>query len=135
MIFLDSSFLVAFEVDGDINHDSAVRLLEDIIDARYGLPVISDYIFDETMTVTLLRTKSLRKARLAGESLLKSFTLLMVDETAFRRAWQSFKGQRATKYSFTDSTTLELMRRNSIRRIATFDRDFLHSREVEVVGA
>ncbi|MDV3243543.1 MAG: PIN domain-containing protein [Nitrososphaerales archaeon] len=134
MIFLDSSFLVAFGVDGDANHAKAVEVMRDIVKSAYGPPVISDYVFDETTTVTFLRTKELQKARVVGDAMLKAFRMLKVDDEVFRRAWQEFKSQKGTKYSFTDSTTVELMRQNNIRNIATFDREFRSYKELVVVG-
>ncbi len=135
MIFLDSSFLVAFEVDGDSNHDRAVEIMGDVVRSAYGPPVISDYVFDETTTVTLVRTGDLRKATLVGEAMLKAFRMLRVEEEVFHRAWQMFRRQKRTRYSFTDSTTLELLQRNSIRNIATFDKEFQSTGDLVVVGA
>ncbi|MBI4258688.1 MAG: PIN domain-containing protein [Thaumarchaeota archaeon] len=99
MIFLDSSFLVAFMVDGDINHAKAAEVMQDVVNAAYGPPVISDYVFDETATVTFVRTGGLQKAGLAGEALLKAFRMLKVDDRVFLEAWQKFKSQKGTKYS------------------------------------
>lgn len=134
MIFLDSSFLVAFEVDGDTNHSKAVEVMRDVVNSAYGPPIISDYVFDETTTVTFLRTKELRKARLVGDTMLRAFRMLKVDDEVFRTAWQRFRSQKGTKHSFTDCTSVELMQQNSIRSIATFDREFKGYKELDVVG-
>ncbi len=134
MIFLDSSFLVAFVVDGDVNHSKAVEVMRDVVNAAYGPPIISDFVFDETATVTFLRTKELRKARLVGDTMLRAFRMLKVDDEVFRAAWQKFRSRKETKYSFTDCTSAELMQKNDIRSIATFDREFRSYKEFEVVG-
>lgn len=135
MIFLDSSFLVAFEVDGDANHAAAVRMMEAVVRAEYGPSFISDYVFDEVVTVTFIRSKSLAKARLVGEAMLKSFKMLRVDEESFQGAWGRFKSQKGgTSLSFTDATTAELMHQNGIWNIATFDRDFRGFDEFQVLG-
>lgn len=94
--------------------------MRDVVDSAYGPPLISDYVFDETATVTFLRTKELRKARLVGDTMLKAFRMLKVDDEVFRAAWQRFRSQKGTKYSFTDCTSVELMQQNNIRSIATF---------------
>ncbi len=96
--------------------------------------MVSDYVFDETVTVTFLRTKNLQKTRLVGDSILKAFRILKVDDAIFREAWQKFRSQKGTKYSFTDSTTVELMQQHNIRDIATFDREFGSTRELAVLG-
>jgi len=46
-----------------------------------------------------------------------------------------FKKQKETGFSFTDCTSISIMRRMNIRNIATFDRDFLKLKEVNVIGA
>ena len=124
MIFLDSSFLVAFEVEGDSNHSKAAASMEDIAGSIHGEPAISDYVFDETVTVTLVRTGDLRKATLVGRSMLESFRILRVDESIFQKAWRRFRNQKGTTFSFTDSTTIELMQENGIKNLATFDKEF-----------
>ncbi len=50
MIFLDTSALYALEVEDDINHRKAKRfLLKEFRSGRYGVPVTSDYVIDETL--------------------------------------------------------------------------------------
>jgi predicted nucleic acid-binding protein len=134
MIFLDSSFLVAFEVDGDSNHASATKVMREVARGARGSPVISDYVFDEVVTVTFVRTKSLSKARLVGDGLLESFRMLRVSDEVFKEAWQRFRNQKGTRLSFTDSTTVELMMQNEIDNIATFDRGFQSAGEFAVLG-
>ncbi len=134
MIFLDSSFLVAYAVQGDSNHSASVELMEDVVGSTYGPPVISDYIFDETATVIFLRTKELRKSGSVGDAMLKSFRVLRVDEVAFGAAWRRFRSQKGTRYSFTDCTTIELMHRYGVGYIATFDRKFGGRKEFAALG-
>ena len=134
MIFVVSSFVVAFVVDGDSNHAKAVELMDAVAREVYGPAVISDYVFDEVVTVTLVRSKSLPKARLVGEAMLKSFRMLRVEEAVFRGAWRRFRNQRGTRFSFMDATTVELMRQNRVGSIATFDRDFFGSDDFAVLG-
>ncbi len=64
-----------------------------------------------------------------------AFRMLKVDDEIFRQAWQEFRSQKGTGYSFTDSTTVELMHRNDIRNIATFDEKFRSSKEFVVLGS
>ncbi len=134
MIFLDSSFLVSVEVETDQNHEKAVRVRDDIIKGKYGKAFVSDYVFDETVTVTFGRTKSLQKAVLVGSGLKASAKFLRVDETVFENAWKFFKEQKTTKFSFTDCTTLAILIENGIRNIATFDEDFKDIKNLNVVS-
>ncbi len=107
--------------------------MQDIASSIHGEPAISDYVFDETVTVTLVRTGDLGKARLVGESMLESFRILRVDESIFQRAWRRFRNQKGTTFSFTDSTTIELMQENGIKNLATFDKEF-SSRGFMIIG-
>ena len=51
-IFLDTSFLVAFYNKKDKNHSEARRLISEA--DKHTSFVISDYVFDEILTVLLL---------------------------------------------------------------------------------
>jgi len=52
----------------------------------------------------------------------------------FRGAWHRFRTQKGTKFSFMDATATELMQRNSIRNIATFDRAVQDYGDFTVMG-
>jgi len=105
----------------DSNHEKAKKIISDIITGKYGKAFTSDYVFDEAVTVCLIRTKSLKAARKLGEHLLKSeISLLKVTETVFRTAWKLF----SVKLSFTDWTNASFLKTYGIDCIATFDREF-----------
>ncbi len=135
MIFLDSSFMVAFYNTRDENHVKAKILMPDIVNYKYGPLYISDYVFDEVVTVIFIRLRDLRKAVRIGEYLRKSVNLVEVMSSDFEDAWRIFKKQKKTDFSFTDCTSISIMRRMNIRNLATFDRDFLKLKEVNVIGA
>ncbi len=134
MIFLDSSFLISVEVETDQNHERAIKIRDEIINNKYGRNVISDYVFDETVTVTFGRTKDLEKTILVGENLKNSVEILKVDDDIFQEGWILFKNQKNTKFSFTDCITLSIMKKDGIRNIATFDEDFRKSEGINVIG-
>ncbi|KKU01452.1 MAG: hypothetical protein UX05_C0021G0006 [Candidatus Amesbacteria bacterium GW2011_GWC2_45_19] len=134
MIFLDTSYLVAIEVEKDHNHQQAVKIRDDIIRGKFGKLFISDYIFDETVTVTLGRTKDIKKVIFIGEHLKASSKIFKVDEKIFRKAWTIFKEQKETYFSFTDCTTIGIMDENDITNIATFDKEFRNVPWIKVIG-
>jgi len=135
MIFLDSSFIIAFYNIRDENHVRAKSLMPDIVNYKYGPLYIFDYVFDEIVTVIFIRLRDLRKAVRIGEYLRKSVELVEVTGPNFEEAWRIFKKQKETDFSFTDCTSISIMRRMNIRNIATFDSDFLKLKEVNVIGA
>ena len=135
MIFLDTNVIVSYAIETDANHIKADRIMSEISSGKYGNLFISNFIFDESVTVIFVRSKNLMTAIKAGENLKISTEILEVDKSMFEDAWKTFKSQKGVKFSFTDCTTIEVMRRNSIKVLATFDEDFLKVKEINVMGA
>lgn len=134
MIFLDSSFIISFQVEEDSNHSRSVKIMRDIVRGKYGQPVVSDYIFSETVTVILARTKRLQRAVQTGETMRQSYEIKKVDESLFTGAWNYFRKQMATRFSFTDCTTLAILAKTDIRNMATFDEEFKSVGTLNIVG-
>jgi predicted nucleic acid-binding protein len=134
MILLDSSLIVAYSNEADENHTKALRVMEDIDRGRYGSPIITDFVFDEVMTVMLFKTKDLSRTAELGETLLSANLLFKVDGELFNLAWKTFKEQRGPNLSFTDCTSIAVCRENGIPNIATFDEDFRRFGQLRVVG-
>ncbi len=127
--FIDSSVLVAYYNKRDVHHARAVELIKKCIEGEFGEVYASDYVFDEVVTVTLVRA-GLERAVEIGEYLLNSeIALLRVDEDAFRDAWKKFK---SLGISFTDCTNVAMMELHGIDRILTFDEGFKRAK-VKVV--
>lgn len=133
MIFLDSSFIVACKIGNDEHHKSSIDYLAKMIAEGNEEFVTSDYIFDEVVTVILVKSKNLGAAIDAGRTLRIASFILKVDEEVYEKAWEIFSNQQNTKLSFTDCSTLALMQKEGIKNIATFDQDFRKVKEVEVV--
>ncbi|RMF90456.1 MAG: PIN domain-containing protein [Methanobacteriota archaeon] len=118
-IFIDSSVLVAYHNSRVEHHKEAVQLLTRCVEGEFGEPWISDYIFDEVVTVTLVKV-GLEKAVEVGDYLLSSeLKMLKVDEESFREAWTLFQKEGM---SFTDCTIIAVMRQNGIEKLLTFDK-------------
>lgn len=124
MIFLDASFLVAYIVDKDTNHEKAVSLMEEIVNGKHGSAITSEYVFDETVTVVLVRSKSLNSAVKTGDLIKESIPVLDVGSNVFEASWRRFRNQNNTKFSFTDCTILEIVESNHLDSLATFDKEF-----------
>jgi hypothetical protein len=69
-VFIDTDVFVTYINKRDSNHDMAVDLLEDIMKGKYGVSYTSDYIFDEAVTYSLIKTKDVRKALDVGRLIL-----------------------------------------------------------------
>jgi len=134
MIFLDSSFIISIEVETDQNHKRALEIQEKVIRGEFGPIVISDYVFDEVITVTFGKTKDLNKTSLVGENLRNSLKIIKIDNETFENTWEIFKNQKNTKFSFTDCSILALMEKEDIKNIATFDEDFKKIKTINIIN-
>ena len=96
-----------------------------VLRAEFGAIYTSDYVIDEAITTALARTKRLELAIDVGEYILSSPRIkkLRVSEDVFDAAWGKFKSLRKPM-SFTDCTSLALVEKGGIGRIASFDSSF-----------
>ena len=134
MIFLDSSAIIAYKNADDINHKKAVNIFQKLNAGEYGIGVISEFVFLEVTTVLALR-KSMEAAREVGNVLIEAKEIeIMKASEVFERTWKLFSYQENTRFSFVDASNLACMEIRKIRKIATFDKDFLSVRSVEVVN-
>lgn len=133
MIILDSSFIIAYKVEDDEHHGKALKIAKEIATGKFGYPVISDYIFDESVTVVYKKIQGLKVAIDLGNDLIREIEMLTIDGELFEQSWQIFKQQKDTKFSFTDCTILALMKKKEIKNITTFDKDFEKIKEINVI--
>jgi len=129
MIILDTSFIISYFNTRDQNHSKATKLMKHMHEPL----CLTDYIFGETATVSLIRLKSIEKAAKIGET-LKSLNIIDVEKSSFDKAWNVFCKQKDTALSFTDCTTISIMEENYIEKIATFDGDFDKIKGIKVVS-
>jgi len=127
-LFLDSSALIARFNRRDQYHRKSLSVLEEI--SRETLPYkrmfTSNYVLDEAVTYTLLRTKRHSAAIKVLEAITGSdyIKTLWVTEGIQDGAIQLFKKYSDHVISITDCTTAVLMKENGIKTIFTFDHDF-----------
>ena len=128
-ILIDSGVFVAFHNRKDVNHDRARELMKRIASGKLGTAFTSDYIFDEAVTVALARTGRSDLALSMGRMILGELTqpflvFLRVGEDIFRDAWNLFSKYARKGLSFTDCTSLSLMKMRGIESIASYDSGF-----------
>lgn len=133
MIFLDTSFLVAYKIENDVHHEKALGIMKEIISGNYGDPIISDYIFGEVVTVILVKSKRIALAVQAGSELKDALDAINVDNDIFDEGWRLFSSQKNTFFSFIDCATLSFMKRKKIYTIATFDKEFLRIKGIKII--
>jgi len=115
----------ASEVEDDVNHAAARKFLAQVSKGTYGVPLTTDYVLDEA--ITLLRS---RRNLAAAASFIdkvrssKSVRVVWVDESLFERAVEVFRGSDRRTWSFTHCSSFALMKQLSISEAFAFDMHF-----------
>ena len=119
-IFLDTSYLIAVSDKRDINHERAKNIQEKL--ETLGTVFISGQVFGEIVTFFNAEQGAL-KARHIGAKIIESDTeIINIDFGLFQKSWQLFNQRE--KLSFTDCSTIAVMREYGIKNIVTFDSGF-----------
>ncbi len=122
-IFVDTSAWYALSNEHDTNHALARQYLTET-----NRLVTTNFIIDETITLTLIRA-GYKNAVRVGELLWSRQLAGIVWVTAEdeRAAWQIFKHYNDKRFSFTDCTSFAVMTRLGLACAFTFDADFLQT--------
>lgn len=131
-VFIDTNIFVAYANTRDEKHKNAVEIMERIASLEFGLPVTSDYVFDEAVTVALARTGNKTIATALGNQILSSMRILKMNAFVFGKAWRLFKTVKE-KMSFTDCTNIAFLDVVGDNKIATFDAEFKMIRGITVI--
>lgn len=127
-IFADSSFLIALYDNSDQYFQKAHFLLSSI---KKDAPqvIISDYIYDETLTFLLTTHKHygfIRAQTFDRDVIEKEFCdVIFIDNSLFYKAREIFNRYNKDKvWSFTDCTSFALMEDYGLRQVLSFDKNF-----------
>ena len=124
MIFIDTTIWVAAIDSSDELHEDGKSTLNALIERKLSIALTTDYVLDEVMTILKKRKIPPKKIISVIESIIESplVEVIFVDEQIFTEALKIFK--KYEKLSFTDSTTLAIMRKYKIKEIYSHDSDF-----------
>jgi len=120
-VFVDTSGWYAYARADDPAHDGARTALE----LWEGRLVTTDYVFDETVTLTRARLGVSAAAKL-GDALRDAGVVELVRllPEDFDDAWELFKKNRDKPWSFTDCTSFAVMRRLRLHAAVATDKHF-----------
>ncbi len=125
-VFVDTSFLVAEHNARDLHRAIAIQTMKELTSNEPLVSfVITDYIFDEFVTFTMVKlSKSF--AETIGQHILddKRITILHIDHSRFRLAWEIFKRKKDKLWSFTDCTSFVVIQELNLQTALSFDRHF-----------
>jgi predicted nucleic acid-binding protein len=124
-IIVDTSAIIAARNSDDKNHKIAIAIFEDIIDGIYGTPFISELILSEAISYAYLATKNKNIALdIAKFTQTKPLRLIYIGPSDIDSALELYQQYFDSELSFTDCTTIALMKRYRIEAIFTFDPEF-----------
>ncbi|MBI5427751.1 MAG: type II toxin-antitoxin system VapC family toxin [Nitrospinae bacterium] len=128
--FADTSFLVAFHNVRDDHHKQARGFIGKLSERKEAARfLITDYIFDETLT-TILNRGGKRLAIEAAEKIFSSpaISIMTIDADIFSQAYNLFIHYADQEWSFIDCSSIAFPRAHFAARpisVATFDRHFV----------
>ena len=128
-IFIDTGIFAAFTMKRDPAHTHATQIIEQIVNGEYGPALTSDYIYTETLTLVLKRTKrcdvALNAAAIFSRGTRKKWlNLIKITSELNETALEKFRSYCEEEMSFTDCTSLAILEKYGLGRIATFDQHF-----------
>ena len=129
-VIVDTGVLYADHDRDSSRHTAAHTALEAVYDGEFGRPYLSDYIFDEAVTLTLTRAGSISPAQTLSEKLRgvgsypDVYDLVHVSPAIFTDAIELFETYDDQGLSFTDATTIAVCESHDIDSILSFDDDF-----------
>lgn len=129
-VFVDTGVFFAHHDTDAARHEAAVAAFDDLLDGAYGQPYTNDYVLDETVTLTRVRTGSVEAAdtvaaRILGErSFPRVFELLHVEPGDVQASLETFRQYRDHELSSTDATILTQCAARDIDAVLSFDTDF-----------
>lgn len=129
-VLVDTGVLYADHDTDATRHEVAATALDAVYDGDLGHPYISDYVFDEAVTLTRQRTGSHAAATILSDRLRghdtypQVYELVRVSAAIFTDAVAVFDRYDDQSLSFTDATSVALIERHDLDAILSFDDDF-----------
>lgn len=123
-VFVDTGGWAALFATNDSNHKNATNIYEDLKRSK-ALLYTSDYIIDETLTLTMARAGHAQSV-LAGKALFESalVKIIPVAPDHLQPSWELYQKYKDKRFSFTDATTLAIAKTLNIKKIFGYDREF-----------
>lgn len=129
-VIVDTGVFFAQHDEGATRHESATTAMNAVVTGQFGKPYTSDYVFDETVTLTQKRSGRHDAAWTVGQRILgrnefrRIVELLQITSELFEDAIETFERYDDQSLSFTDASTIALVERYDIDAVLSFDDDF-----------
>jgi predicted nucleic acid-binding protein len=124
-IFADTGAFLAYRNKKDKYHETALKLFKEALKGKYGQIYTSDYIYDEALTLALIRTNNLAVAMDIAEVIRSPrIKMVFIDTELLEKSTKTFKQYSDRNLSFTDAVTIEIMKELNIEKYFGFDSHF-----------
>ena len=125
-VFLDTGFILAVKNKDDRNFQTAQSWMRRFLKNEFGEIYTSTLVFNELVTLALVRIKLPDFAINLGNYILKSrrIKLISLTDADFKNSWEIFQKYKNKRLSFTDSNILTHCKRLNCNFLATFDKHF-----------
>ncbi|MHA1146055.1 MAG: type II toxin-antitoxin system VapC family toxin [Candidatus Helarchaeota archaeon] len=125
-VFLDTGFILALKNRSDKNHEISLDWMKRFLKNEFGIIHTSNFVFDELVTLVLVRLRRPDLAIKIGRYVLESprIHVSVITESDFQRSWELFQRHSPRFLSFTDCSILTQCERLKCSLLATFDSHF-----------
>ena len=129
-VFVDTGvFYAHHDTDASRHAVGAEALTEVLRSPEYGRVMTSDYIYDEAVTLTQMRTGDVEAGlelgrRIRGDGYPSAVELLYSSQRLFDRAVTIQQTYADHELSFTDASSVAMVESNDIDCLLSFDDDF-----------
>lgn len=130
MIFLDTGFVYAYVNVKESRHNNAKKYMKRILIGEFGSIFVSNFIYDEVLTLSLARTKGcvvgeqikkFLKRENKGKRVIK---MVNVNDALMKKTDILFDKYCSSGLSYTDCSIISIMNENKIEYLATFAEEF-----------
>jgi predicted nucleic acid-binding protein len=129
-VFVDTGVFYAHHDTDATRHEDAVAAFDALLDGEFGQPYTNNYVLDETVTLTRMRTGSFDAAdtvanRILGDGRFPAvFEVLNVGPEGVRATLETFRRYDDQELSVTDASILAHCESHGIDGVLSFDSDF-----------
>ena len=124
-VFIDTGAFMAYRNKKDIYHSAADGLVRRALKGEFGSIFTSDYIYDETLTLAMVRTGNKDVIKDISDVILSShIEMFIIDVVILEKAKDLFFQLFDKRISFTDASTMVVMQQENVGKIITFDSHF-----------
>lgn len=128
-LLIDTGLFYAQQDEDASRHDTATRALMEALGSEFGRLYTSDYVHDEAVTLVRKRMGTFEDAktvsdRITGTDSVAPIKLLFVGERYLDPSLDVFERYSDHGLSFTDATTIALVKAHDIDSVLSFDDDF-----------